>query len=62
MAAATVPGGTAGGMAEAGGLRVTGEMLVRFDNKMFKDQVATVVGELIKTPYVINGILKGIFP
>lgn len=41
--------------------KVTGEMLVKFDNKMFKDQVASVVGELMKTPEIAKAIQSQAF-
>jgi hypothetical protein len=42
--------GGQGGTAEAGSMRIEGQMTVHFDNQIFKDQVAAVVGSLMKTP------------
>jgi hypothetical protein len=43
-------GGGGGGGAEFNSMRIEGQMTVHFDNTMFKDQVAAVVANLVKTP------------
>lgn len=54
--AATGGGGGGGGTADAATMKVEGKMTVHFDNAAFKDQIATVVGSVIKTPYISKSI------
>ena len=55
-AAAAVGGAGGGGMTQAPTMKVEGNMTVRFDNTAFKDQIARVVGEVIKTPEISKAI------